>query len=101
MKNLIECPTCNGSGEQTIIAKMLTKKGWHNEPPVIMSCIRCDGSGKVDPIKIAKEEKASKDFWCECDNHDAGSTYVDDGVSSRCSKHHYVCNVCNKITQIG
>ena len=41
-----------------------------------------------------------EEFWCECKKeHDA--YYVDDGVSKVCSKHHWCCNNCDKIIQVG
>jgi hypothetical protein len=52
-------------------------------------------------LENAKKEKAKEEkLWCKCEGeHD--SYYVPDNQDRRCSKHHYRCNHCKKITQIG
>lgn len=62
--------------------------------------IGCNGTGQ-----ITKEQKSAIDFeknmWCKC-GHENGSHYVpDNSKRGVISKHHYVCNDCGKITQIG
>lgn len=55
--------------------------------------------GSLENAKIEKEREAK--LWCKCDNDEYGSRYINDNVSKVCDKHHWVCNKCNKITQIG
>ena len=93
------CPTCNGTKKQTVIAKMLTDKGWSDQPPVVMDCFNCKGKGFLTEQEVADKE-AQDNLWCKCED-DKGSTYVDDNVSEICDKHHWVCNGCGKVTQVG
>lgn len=66
---------------------------------------------KVKVIKcISETEEEKKDteevsnFWkengCHCEE-DYGTYYVPDGEDPICPKHHYRCNHCHKIVQIG
>ena len=60
-------------------------------------------------VPVAPEEGesshilSSKSFWCDCDG-DHENTYHDDkydDAGNRVSKHHYTCNGCSGITQVG
>ena len=42
----------------------------------------------------------NEDAWCQCDDHH-DVTFHDDGENDECYKHHYRCEACKKITQIG
>ena len=47
-----------------------------------------------------------EDFWCDgkCDtikNEEYNATYIADGDSIICSKHHWRCDDCGKIVQVG
>ena len=97
---MIKCPTCKGLEKQTIIAKMLTSKGWHNEPPVTVTCILCGGEGEVDPIEMEAIKRIQDNFWCKCKDRD-NVRYVNDYEDERCDKHHYRCNHCDKVVQVG
>lgn len=46
-------------------------------------------------IAMLKADRESVE-WCECDHE--GSHYVSDTPEM---KHHWRCNHCNKVTQIG
>ena len=90
---LVPCPRCkNGVMEYTVIEG--GKSTAHT-----MQCIDCGGSGKITKAHAANIEH-QKTLWCECEEPGNG-TYVDDGESSVCYKHHYVCSKCGKIQQIG
>lgn len=54
--------------------------------------------GLVDPklLQEFKDEMESLD-WCECKDS-SGAYYVDD---TKEMKHHWCCEDCNKIVQIG
>lgn len=83
----------------TVTAQMVTSKGLVAQPPVVMDCFTCSGKGHLSlEEKLYLEQE--KQMWCRCEK-DHGSTYVDDGVSEVCSKHHWTCNHCGKIQQIG
>lgn len=43
-------------------------------------------------------------FWCQCGNPSGEVTFHDDGVmpsAACCQKHHYHCDDCGKVTQVG
>lgn len=45
-----------------------------------------------------------KEFWCSCGNPSESSYFHDDGQGTGPScvqKHHYHCDDCGKITQVG
>lgn len=47
-------------------------------------------------------EYESDPHWCLCPGDGLpDSYYVPDGQNPDCSKHHYRCNQCHSITQIG
>ena len=101
MKKINNCPTCNGTGEKTIV--MTTLKGKEStSKEITITCIDCDGKPISDEeAQAIKEQKEWEEKqWCKC-GHKIGVTYVADGVSKICSKHHYICNDCKKIVQIG
>ena len=103
----ITCPTCDGSKKQKIVAQMWNAetRGFDPQPPVYIGCVRCKGLGHIEPDQLLKEA-AEDECWCKCDK-DHGVTYHPDGNTNSynggfaCSKHHYSCNNCNKIVQIG
>lgn len=102
----IECPCCKGKKTQTVKAFVVDGKGpvkgkfgygyW--EKPVIMDCHVCGGVGSITKEK-QKAIDEEKKLWCKC-GAKHGSAYVPDGCGV-IHKHHYICNDCQKITQIG
>lgn len=99
------CPTCNGTKKQTVIAQLYTEGGFTPQPPVIMDCFNCKGKGFLTPEEVEYKE-AQKKIWCSC-GVDAGVTHHEDGNDQEypggftCNKHHYSCNNCGLIQQIG
>jgi len=91
-----QCPQCKGDGKITLTVKHL----FSDEPDEIskIDCPTCDGNGTVDDetLQLFYYEKS---LWCTCGNKN-GSYYVPDGKGV-IDKHHWLCNDCNKITQIG
>lgn len=92
---LIDCPTCKGNGK---IPLQIWEKGIHREGHV--TCINCDGVGKVEAEEQRLKEEAAERFWCSC-RRSGGATSVDRGVSKVCHEHHWICNDCKKVIQIG
>lgn len=96
-KNIIKmvtCKACNGKGTMTVTVRTL------DEPDVKFEakCFGCSGTGKMTKQQLENYNWENK-LWCKCENS-PGSRYVPDNVGI-ISKHHYLCNKCNKITQIG
>jgi len=53
-------------------------------------------------LENAKKEKAKEEkLWCKCKDSHHGAYYVPDGQNRQCHKHHWRCNQCKKIVQIG
>lgn len=40
------------------------------------------------------------DIWCECED-ETESYFVDNGQDKEIGKHHWRCEECDKVTQIG
>jgi hypothetical protein len=93
------CPSCKGTKQMTVVAQLYTDKGMVPQKPVVMDCFNCKGKGYLtDAERIQKEQEDQ--LWCKC-KKDHGSTFVDDFQSDVCDKHHWTCNHCGKVTQVG
>lgn len=97
MKKII-CKTCNGKKVQTIV-NTLTSEGWHEDDPVEIDCISCNGKGYMNKKELNFYNHYNN-IWCKCENS-SGSKYYDDNEHEEVSKHHYRCYDCGKVTQIG
>ena len=102
---MLDCSTCKGSGKTTI--KVIHHGQNELNENCELNCIDCDGKGKVtaEQNEILEYRKWwYKHCWCKCDPPSDHATYHDDGegVDESCpSKHHYHCDECGKITQVG
>ena len=93
----MNCPSCKGSGKQTIRAKTYLGPGkWKNEPPVEIECLNCHGTGEVNAKEQRAREKAWKEFWCDCGNPSGETSYYRHG-----SAHGYTCADCGRVLQTG
>lgn len=45
--------------------------------------------------------KEMNKLMCDCGNPSKETTFYDDGEGDLCTKHHYICDDCNLIFQIG
>lgn len=101
---MVTCTACKGKGTYPLVAKMYDGGTVKDMPPVDMPCDPCEGKGvitKERKLHLEAKEKAFKEFWCQCGNPSGESTFFDDGEGSMCNKHHYICNDCHKVTQVG
>lgn len=106
----ITCPTCEGNGKFPCRAQVLTEKGWGydppmDKPPLMLDCHLCDGKGLISQERHQAMLEQSK-IWCNCEESSGVSYHEDDnsqiyGNGVTCSKHHYSCNDCGLIVQIG
>ena len=90
------CPCCEGSKTNSLTEMSLDGKELDT---MTFPCITCDGEGTVDH-DLWLDYRDAMDTWCKCGCKN-GARYVDDNVSKECSKHHWVCRDCGKITQVG
>jgi hypothetical protein len=96
-KPKLHCPTCKGSGKQNIT--------FHSSEGInisLITCIDCNGNDLTNEqvLEIIKFKDYQNSIWCSCGNKH-GVHYYEDGEGKLCYKHHYVCNDCKLIVQIG
>lgn len=100
-----KCTACDGTGKITVISsdvvfdENLEKWVKVTETPTTINCVSCHGKGFLTSTEKLKAE-AFKSMWCKC-KEDYGTTFYDDNEHPDLKKHHYRCNKCNKIKQIG
>jgi hypothetical protein len=97
------CPICQGTGKKSMSISTYGSK----EPPkvIVIDCVICKGGQSPLTESMAASYKRGMDaqdkLWCKCENAGADVTYVPDGASKKCSKHHWIHNACGKIVQVG
>ena len=91
-----KCSTCAGTGKITIQVSE-----YPNPPkPCVLDCIDCDGAGLITPEKgvaLRRLRERMKTFWCKCSSP-SHTTFHDDTPDA---KHHWTCDDCGKVTQVG
>lgn len=87
------CQQCKGLGRLTI---QTTKTKITQSIP----CFPCDGKG-YNTISEVLTLLVNNNSWCECrDLYDV--SFFDDNQHEGCiNKHHYHCEMCGLLTQIG
>ena len=98
-EEISHCPHCKGTGMCT-----LTSQEWgnHEKDIIITECYYCKGLTitKEEGMEIQTQKDYEASLWCDCKIKTNDWTYKPKG-SKVCSKHHYTCKKCKKITQIG
>lgn len=89
----MECAVCKGSGKITYV--VATGKG--DGEMFEMGCVWCDRTGQMTESQC-RSYVAAQEMWCRCGNPSGNSTYHPDEPGS---KHHWTCDDCGKVTQIG
>ena len=99
MAEVNHCPTCKGTGKQTITVSTF---GSSKVESYQSTCITCDGI-PMSADRAEQWRKAMNDFWCNNAQHPmANAVYVADNTpGAMCSKHHWKCPICNKVKQTG
>ena len=89
------CPTCKGSGMNYTTISTLGEK---EKQITINDCYDCKGKAvnKKEGKAIQKHIEELEALWCDCGEEDA--YYVPD---RRGQKHHWNCNICHKLKQMG
>ena len=99
----LTCKQCEGSGKITISVSTFGKI---DESKHEMSCVSCSGHGQ---FSLSSEKDRSdwvsaeihRNMWCACDQ-ETEFYYMEDNQCEGCiSKHHYHCENCGLITQVG
>jgi hypothetical protein len=95
-----DCPLCEGSGKMKIKFEEYGKPETKRE--IEIGCGTCAGTGKVSTAILKAIEKEKK-MWCKCEDREPGNVtyHKDNEKGALIRKHHYTCNTCNKIVQIG
>jgi len=95
------CPTCKGTGEQSVTAQIMQPDGtFKEEPPVQITCVFCDGKGEVTKDKLKFIEHYNS-IWCKCGNPSGETDFYNDNEHDEIKKHHWRCQDCGKVVQIG
>lgn len=97
---MLTCPTCSGAKRVTISVVEIGA-GTRKESSVEMGCVVCDGAGEIsERAEHALAREAA--MWCRCGNPSGAVSYHGDGErGSACTKHHWTCDDCSKVTQVG
>lgn len=105
MAKQVTCPSCEGSKVITMTMGSVLKNpiaGREESEPksTTIKCVTCNGTGKVSPAmaQMLQEEMA---MWCQCDNPSEQADFYDDGEHPELHKHHYRCQNCKGVVQIG
>ena len=101
-----QCRVCEGKGTQNLKVHYVTETFGHEAgtwEETEIPCVWCGGSGQMTR-ETAEELEWNKTAWCRCEDPTIYRTqFYDDGGHEGCpvQKHHYHCQGCGKITQIG
>lgn len=87
-----KCPQCRGKGQITCTVIEAGGKSSSFET----ACLTCRGE-KTVTVEQQRMYRAMQNAWCKC-GKDYGSDYHPDNAGM---KHHYTCQKCGKITQVG
>lgn len=85
------CPHCKGTGKIAYTSHEFGKVTQGE-----LTCVTCNGE-KLVTIQKFNEYHAFQNMWCRC-KESPGSNYHPDEPGS---KHHWTCQKCGKVTQIG
>lgn len=85
----MKCPTCKGK-------KLITIKMQPGNSELEIACFDCFGTGTVTEAQRDGIERRN-DLWCKCGAKN-GTSFHPDTFNV---KHHYTCNDCHKVVQIG
>lgn len=94
-----KCPQCDGKGEMRVTVSTFGEEG---ETSFVTSCPTCNGAKEISD-DLLRAFTDFKESWCKCDTllEHRGSTYFADGTHPDVHKHHWRCDRCKGITQIG
>lgn len=97
----VKCPQCKGAKKITCTTTDVGPKGKRTESSFEMRCLTCDGKGMITRA-AADSYQRELESWCRCGNKSEQVTYHDDDPRSKvCTKHHWTCDDCGKIVQVG
>lgn len=88
---LVLCPVCK-DGKLTIT---VTGEGKTSELEI--NCVHCNGQGTMTWAQRDAYDRMVA-MWCRCGNSSGQVTFHDDAPGS---KHHWTCDDCGKVVQVG
>lgn len=91
----MKCPNCNGVGKVDV---HIVENG--KESRMTLDCHTCDGQKQVSEAVVQKIQEQWA-MWCDCTPPSEELDFYDDGVRTDCRKHHWRCQKCQKIVQVG
>ena len=92
----IQCVGCTGTGKMKL-GTGYSENGQLKTKYMDITCIICNGKGEISEEAVKLLER-QRNMWCRCGNKSGMTTFHDDrnGV-----KHHWTCDDCGKVTQVG
>lgn len=102
MSKSVTCPSCEGKKTITMVMTSVFSKPEDRTEgkSTTITCVTCDGKGTVSPA-MAKQLEEEMAMWCECEEPSKQTDFYDDGEHPELSKHHYRCQKCKGVVQIG
>lgn len=88
------CPKCKGTGK---LKCHVSENG--KQFDVELNCVYCNASGTVSAEELA-QIRFEENMWCRCGKSEA-PIFFDDGQHPEVAKHHYRCEHCSHVVQIG
>ena len=96
---MVECKDCKGTGKVNITVNWIGGEDDGKSDSSDITCVDCNGKGELTEAE-AKAIKDHEDDWCDCDE-EYDVDFFEDGEHPDCHKHHYRCQNCGGIYQIG
>ena len=91
------CRCCKGSKIQHLTVMIGAPGKPDGTSTMDVPCVWCGGTGEMTPRQLAIYV-GGLEIWCRCGNHSGQVTFHDDTPNS---KHHWTCDDCGKVMQIG
>lgn len=93
----VPCKACSGSGSSSMEITTIGETPEPTKQTVTLSCVHCNATGKVDPIKQAYNSLV----WCRCKHRDS-SGFLCAADGPRVFKNTtYLCTACGFVKQFG
>jgi hypothetical protein len=82
------------------------KASRYHDVPFVNEPLKVDRDVAAEGIEAAQKDararRAFEAFWCRCGNPSGNVTYHPDRQrGAACSKHHWTCDDCSRVVQVG
>lgn len=94
------CLVCNGRGVIEVTGVMVEAGVSRPLDPVELTCVWCNGSKVMTPAQVA-EHRWYVEAWCRCGNPSGNTRFYENGEDPTFYTHHWNCEDCGKLVQVG